>query len=229
MDAMTLSSLTQYVPDAILILISGSACLYCGLLNRKLKNLNNLKSGVGASIVSLTEAIEQTHQAAQQAQSTTLQTTETLRHLLDQAESAGPKIEALIADLNRSITKARQQRKKVDSVVNDDLTPATQKARSTASSLLKLMTDIEGYKQTLHKGLEAKHLQIQREANNKLQALKDIDTSLPNDETSQDTLNCEKNDLNITDLFDLRIASDNTFRPKLTQKHNASEKRKIAL
>jgi len=143
MDAMTLSSLTQYVPDAILILISGSACLYCGLLNRKLKNLNNLKSGVGASIVSLTEAIEQTHQAAQQA--------------------------------------------------------------------------------------EAKHLQIQREANNKLQALKDIDTSLPNDETSQDTLNCEKNDLNITDLFDLRIASDNTFRPKLTQKHNASEKRKIAL
>jgi len=228
MDPTTLSSLTQYVPDAILILISGSACLYCALLNRKLKNLNNLKTGVGASIVSLTEAIEQTHQAAQQAQTSTLQTTETLRHLLDQAESAAPKVEALIAEIESSISKARQQRQRVDTVLEEDLTPATDKARTTASSLLKLMTDIEQYKQSLHKGLEAKRLQIESEANG---VLKDIKQSSQKDAVTKqkNALTYEKEDVNITDLFDLNIVSQNEFRPKLSQTHKNTPTQKIAL
>jgi len=67
MDLSSLPDLTPYVTDIILIFISGSACLYCAALSRRLKKLNNLKTGVGASIVSLTHAIEDTHKANQKA------------------------------------------------------------------------------------------------------------------------------------------------------------------
>ena len=42
------------VKDVILLLVSGVACIYCVMLNQRLKGLSSLKKGVGASIVSLT-------------------------------------------------------------------------------------------------------------------------------------------------------------------------------
>jgi len=71
--------LGSWVLDIILILISASACFYCALLSRRLKALNALDDGVGASIVSLTDAIGKTHEAAREAQNTTHETVRTLR------------------------------------------------------------------------------------------------------------------------------------------------------
>lgn len=134
-----------YYSDIALILISGFACLYCGLLNRRLRKLQNLKTGVGASIVSLTDAITQTNKAAKDAQSSTLQTVETLRHLLSQAESAAPKIDALIVELVRSTETAQAQKSILDKRIDEDLSPMILKAETTASSLLQAVVDIDSY------------------------------------------------------------------------------------
>jgi len=135
----------------VLIMISGLACLYCAILSRRLKNLGNLKTGVGASIISLTQAIEDTHKAAQEAQTSTLQTVQTLRHLLDKAESAAPRVEAIIAELEQSCDRARAQRLQIDTVLDNSLTPAITKAQGTAAKLLKVVSDINRYKTDLKK------------------------------------------------------------------------------
>jgi len=139
-----------HISDMVLILISGLACLYCAILSRRLKNLNNLKTGVGASIISLTQAIEDTHKAAQEAQNSTLQTVQTLRHLLDKAESAAPRIEALIAELEHSSDKAGHQRRQLDNIVETSLSPAINKAQRTAASLHKVVSVLNRQKDTLN-------------------------------------------------------------------------------
>ena len=151
MIMLSFANITPYIPDMVLIFISGMACLYCALLSRRLKNLNNLKSGVGASILSLTRAIEDTHKAAREAQTSTVQTVETLRHLLEKSESAAPKIEALILELEQASDQAKTRRHELDGIVNTKISPAIDKAQLTASELLKIVSNIDQYKKSLPK------------------------------------------------------------------------------
>jgi hypothetical protein len=134
------------VQDLVLLLASGVACLYCLLLNRKLKGLNSLKTGVGASIVSLTNAIKDTHQAAKMAQTSTVESIETLNALLTRAEEASTKVEADTVALERVIRKATDLHSKLTPELETKLPHAIGKAQNTASSLLKVVADIEKYR-----------------------------------------------------------------------------------
>jgi hypothetical protein len=134
------------VQDVVLLLISGLACLYCALLNRRLKGLSSLKTGVGASIVSLTNAIKETHQAAKSTQATTVESIETLKDLLAQASAASAKLEAETITLQRKIHEATQLETQLDEKIEGTLPQTIQKAQNTASNLLKVVTDIEKYR-----------------------------------------------------------------------------------
>ncbi len=150
MQIPNLNDIAPYIPDMILILISGLACLYCAMLSRRLRKLNNLKTGVGASILSLTQAIEDTHVATQEAQNSTLQTVETLRHLLEKCENAGPKVEALVTELEQASDRAKAQCGQLDTLIDTQLSDAVERAQATASGLLKVASDLNDYKKKLH-------------------------------------------------------------------------------
>lgn len=134
------------VQDVVLLLISGLACLYCALLNRRLKGLSSLKTGVGASIVSLTNAIKETHQAAKSTQATTVESIETLKDLLAQAGAASAKLEAETITLQRKIHEATKLETQLDEKIEGTLPQTIKKAQNTASNLLKVVTDIEKYR-----------------------------------------------------------------------------------
>lgn len=134
------------VQDIVILLISGLACLYCALLNRRLKGLSNLKTGVGASIVSLTNAIKETHQAAKSTQATTVESIETLKDLLAQASAASAKLEAETITLQRKIHTATSLETQLDEKIEGTLPQTIKKAQNTASNLLKVVTDIEKYR-----------------------------------------------------------------------------------
>lgn len=131
--------------DVILLLISGIACLYCVLLNRRLKGLNDLKSGVGASIVSLTKAIKETHKAAKAAQSSTVESIDVLKDLLDKSNEASLRMEAETIALQRNVKRAIAVNAGLQVKVQTDLPEAIEKAQTTASNLLKVVADIEKY------------------------------------------------------------------------------------
>lgn len=148
--------------DVVLLLISGLACLYCALLNRRLKGLSSLKSGVGASIVSLTNAIKETHSAAKSTQETTLEAIETLKDLLAQANQASAKLEADTITLQRKIHTASKLELQLDEKIEATLPQTIKKAQTTASNLLKVVTDIEKYRVSVASNV-AKDIKAQSE------------------------------------------------------------------
>lgn len=135
--------------DIILLFISGLACIYCIKLNRKLKGLSNLKSGVGASIVSLTEAIHKTHHAAQKAQASTEDSVKMLKQLIEKAETLSTQLEATTIDAERRLKSARSLDAALEEKVTFTLPNSVMKAQNTASSLLKVVSDIESYRNGL--------------------------------------------------------------------------------
>lgn len=142
-DFNNVSLLNSWTLDVILILISASACFYCALLSRRLKALNNLDTGVGASIVSLTEAIGKTHDAARAAQSSTKETVQTLRFLLEKSESMAPKVEAAIAEMERSLSSVEKLKTELKTKITPELDEAGQRARVLANNLLKTVKVLE--------------------------------------------------------------------------------------
>lgn len=146
---MVLMSTAQFIgflPDIILILISGLACLYCVLLSRRLKKLHNLEDGVGASILTLTRAIEDTHKAAIEAQTSTQDAVNELRDLLDRAEKALPECETRTEDLEKVIRRAQDRNAEIEYAVEVSLEVAINKAQSTAAHLLDAVSEVHaGY------------------------------------------------------------------------------------
>jgi|GEM_PF-6489631 len=131
--------------DMLLILISGLACLYCFILNRRVRGLSNMKTGLGASIVSLTEAIRQTQNAAKDTEVTTLKAIHTLQNLMDEAESTISKLEAKKIDLDRQVVRAAKLaglQSQLVQRIETDLPNAILDAEKTTANLRKAVGDI---------------------------------------------------------------------------------------
>lgn len=134
------------IQDIILMIISGLACLYCVILNRRVKSLSNMKSGLGASIVSLTDAIRQTQNAAKDTEVTTLKAIHSLQNLMDEAESTISKLEARKIDLDRQVSRAAKLADLQSQLVQRievDLPKAISSADKTLAHLKTAVTDVQ--------------------------------------------------------------------------------------
>lgn len=137
--------LLSFAPDIFLLLISAIACLFCALLHRRLKRLDDLKSGVGASIVSLTNAIETIHKSAKDTQTTTLEMTTTLRHMLEKAETALTNLEAKKIEMENETKKISLATEKARSDSNNLITDTITEAKDTARQLNDIMADLQAF------------------------------------------------------------------------------------
>ncbi|MGJ8562352.1 MAG: hypothetical protein ACSHXY_02260 [Alphaproteobacteria bacterium] len=137
------AQILAYLPDMILIFLSAIACLYCYLLNRRLTKLNNLDTGLGATIVTLTKAIEQTYSAAQSAQTSTLEAVQTLNGLIEKSEKLTPDVEHLMQNLERHCERAKDQQDLLEYSIEVSLDRAVSKAETTAVELLRIVSEIK--------------------------------------------------------------------------------------
>ncbi len=135
----------DHIFDIALIFISGFAVFYCWLLSRRLKNLQSLDTGLGASIVSLTDAIKKTNQAAMEARASTVETVKTLKDLLRDAEDALPQIEARLESLRYSQRNAQNKQDELNAILEKSVDPALQNAKATSQSLLQIVTEIKKF------------------------------------------------------------------------------------
>lgn len=136
------------IQDVILMVISGLACLYCVILNRRVKGLSNMKSGLGASIVTLTEAIRQTQNAAKDTEVTTLKAIHSLQNLMDEAESTISKLEARKIDLDRQVGRAAKLADLQSQLVQRievDLPNAISGANTTLTELKDTVSEIRDF------------------------------------------------------------------------------------
>ncbi len=145
----------DHVFDIALIFISGFAVFYCWLLSRRLRRLQNLETGLGASIVSLTNAITKTNQAALEARQSTVETVQTLKGLLRSAEDTLPQIEARLESLRNSHRKAQNKQDELNSILEKTVDPALENARATSKSLLEIVSEVQKYELKTKKGTAA--------------------------------------------------------------------------
>lgn len=105
---MELSSLEiDLIKDALLLFLCSMCCGYCALLSVRLKRLRNMKDGLGASIIELTDAIERTHRGARDARAEMQVAMVELRTLKDEVRRASGEAQARTIEVERARDRAK--------------------------------------------------------------------------------------------------------------------------
>ena len=133
----------EFVKDVLLIALCAACAAYCAMLNSRLKKLNNLKSGVGASIVTLTEAIERTHAAATTARGELFESIDEIKGLLESAEAKAMRLEHAMRDADARIVDAEGANEILRGLIDTDIPSARRKALKTTEDLLKIVSDLK--------------------------------------------------------------------------------------
>lgn len=133
----------EFIKDVLLIALCGASAFYCWMLSHRLKKLNDLKSGVGASIVTLTEAIERTHAAATTARVELFESIDEIKGLLSDAEAKASRLEAAMKDAEAKIVQTERANAALQKVIETDVPEARHKALKTTESLLRVVADLK--------------------------------------------------------------------------------------
>lgn len=133
----------EFIKDVLLISLCATSAFYCWMLSRRLKKLNDLKSGVGASIVTLTEAIERTHAAATTARAELFESIDEIKSLLSDAEAKASRLEAAMTDADRKITETEKAVQSLNTLIETDVPDARRKALKTTEAMLKVVADLK--------------------------------------------------------------------------------------
>ncbi|MEM7729194.1 MAG: hypothetical protein AAF311_07950 [Pseudomonadota bacterium] len=133
----------EFIKDVLLIALCAASAVYCWMLSHRLKRLNDLKSGVGASIVTLTEAIERTHSAATTARGELFEAMEEIKTLLDDAQTKSERLEVAMDRADTKILETQRAASAMNELIEVEVPEARRKALKTTEGLLKVMSDMK--------------------------------------------------------------------------------------
>lgn len=128
--------------DIILIALCAACALYCAMLSFRLKRLNNLKDGVGASILSLTEAIEKTHAASLATKADIHSAIADMKGLLNEAERTSVKLEARILDMGRGAEASAEMARRLRRVIDEDAEAVMRRTQIRLEDLENAMDNV---------------------------------------------------------------------------------------
>lgn len=86
----------QMIVDFTLLAASIAAGIYCFVLSGRLKKLNDVRSGFGATVASMSEMLDQTRVTLEQTKRVNQESETRLRLLVQDAERIAPEIESLL-------------------------------------------------------------------------------------------------------------------------------------
>lgn len=85
------------IADILLLAGALTASLYCWVLSKRVKGLNDLDSGLGSAIASLSQQVNEMQSALKSAQAVTGSNVAELEDLVDRAESASEHLKLMLA------------------------------------------------------------------------------------------------------------------------------------
>ena len=139
----------DYAVDIALILVSGSACLYCFMLNRRLKSLQDMEKGLGASIVSFTQAVSKLSLAAQEAKRSVASSTQTLDQLLKKVDISIPKIDGMLENLDHASQRTAKETKSMHDELINALRPMLDEAQQKTDNLSTVIEHLDQHRDAL--------------------------------------------------------------------------------
>jgi len=121
--------------DIALVMISLVACVYCFLLGRRLKALQNNKDGLGATISAFTKATSEISLATQQSCQRASQQATTLSDLIRQAETACNLLKQSASDSERRFSSLAQE-------TEERIDVAAQKSEDASRAIEEHLTEL---------------------------------------------------------------------------------------
>ena len=88
--------------DIAIILISSVACIYCMVLSRRLRALQNTRNGLGATIKALSDSISAVSATTDETRYHAGELATRLAHLIEEAKIACKRVEDLTRELNQA-------------------------------------------------------------------------------------------------------------------------------
>lgn len=95
--------------DIAIFLVSFAACVYCFVLSKRLKALQNTKDGLGATITALSSSIAQMTSTTQDTRVRVESMATRLAHLIAEAEGTCRKLEETIASVDLAKASATDE------------------------------------------------------------------------------------------------------------------------
>lgn len=95
--------------DIAIFLVSFAACIYCFVLSKRLKALQNTKDGLGATITALSTSIAQMSSTTQDTRVRVESMAARLAHLIAEADKTSRKLEETIASVDTAKASATDE------------------------------------------------------------------------------------------------------------------------
>jgi len=95
--------------DIAIFLVSFAACIYCFVLSKRLKALQNTKDGLGATITALSTSIAQMSSTTQDTRVRVESMATRLAHLIAEAEATCKKLDETIASVDLAKASATDE------------------------------------------------------------------------------------------------------------------------
>lgn len=86
----------EIIINIILLATSGSAAVYCFVLNKKLDTLRKTENGLGASVAAMSKSIDDAREAVRDANAASSQSIKELAPLIEESKAIYPKLNELI-------------------------------------------------------------------------------------------------------------------------------------
>ena len=132
--------------DIAIILISSVACLYCIVLSRRLKALQNTRNGLGATIKALSDSISAVSATTDETRYHAGELATRLAHLIEDARLSSTRVEDLIKRLEEAHARAEEQMRQrppaaapVAPPVSQAITPAPAETDQKLQEISELM------------------------------------------------------------------------------------------
>nr|WP_070960327.1 hypothetical protein [Hyphomonas sp. Mor2] len=131
--------------DIAIILISSVACIYCMVLSRRLRALQNTRNGLGATIKALSDSISAVSATTDETRYHAGELAVRLAHLIEEAKQACERVETLTHDLNQAPPPVRQpvyQSPPQAAPVTQETADAMRDALTLSNERLREITDL---------------------------------------------------------------------------------------
>ena len=129
--------------DIAIILISSVACIYCMVLSRRLRALQNTRNGLGATIKALSDSISAVSSTTDETRYHAGELATRLAHLIEEAKIACKRVEDLTHELNHAPPPVAQPAQPAPPAApSQDTADEMREALALSNARLREITDL---------------------------------------------------------------------------------------
>lgn len=129
--------------DIAIILISAVACIYCMVLSRRLRALQNTRNGLGATIKALSDTISAVSSTTDETRYHAGELATRLAHLIEEARTACDRVEQLTSDLKQTEVQSAERFDQVQQQASGTMQEALDLSNDRLREISDLMTRLK--------------------------------------------------------------------------------------